>query len=213
MPNPADAEAHLRVIRSLMERSTHYRAISAPGALVGGLLSTGAGVWMAWRDYHGRACDRCELEVWLIVLALTAAVNLFCVWRTEHRPEQPWFSSRALWALRALAPSFILAALVSIPLSPISLYATGLVWSGGYALGLLAASHFAPKSLQHLGRAFYVATIAGIAQPFIAPTVGLQFSGSFYFELYMAATFGLFHLVYAALTWPRRGDAEASADV
>jgi hypothetical protein len=213
MPNPADAEAHLRVIRSLMERSTHYRAISAPGALVGGLLSAGAGTWMAVRDYHGKACDRCELQVWLIVLGLTAAVNLFFVWRTERRPEQPYFSSRALWALRALAPSFILAALVSLPLSQISLYATGLVWAGGYALGLLAASHFAPKSLQHLGRAFYVATVAGLAQPFIVPNFGSHLSGSLYFELFMAVTFGLFHLVYAALTWPRRGDAPASADV
>jgi hypothetical protein len=213
MPNPADAEAHLRVIRSLMERSTHYRAISAPGALVGGLLSTGAGAWMAWRDYYGKACDSCEFQVWLIVLALTAAVNLFYVWRSECRPEKTWFSSRALWALRALAPSFILAALVSIPLSQISLYATGLVWSGGYAVGLLAASHFAPKSLQHLGRAFYVATLAGLAQPFVVPGFGSHLSGAFYFELDMAATFGLFHLFYAALTWPRRGDAEASADV
>ena len=32
------AEEHLRVIRSLMERATIYRAISAPTALVGGLL-------------------------------------------------------------------------------------------------------------------------------------------------------------------------------
>lgn len=213
MPNPADAEAHLRVIRSLMERSTHYRAISAPGALVGGLLSTGAAAWMAWRDYHGKACELCELEVWLVVLALTAAVNLFIIWRTERRPEQPWFSSRAIWALRALAPAFIMAGLVSLPLSQISLYGTGLVWSGGYALGLLAASHFAPPSLRHLGRAFYAATFLGIAQPFVAPRVGIDFGGSFYFELYMGVTFGLFHLVYAALTWPRRGDAAASADV
>jgi hypothetical protein len=213
MPNPADAEAHLRVIRSLMERSTHYRAISAPGALVGGLLSTGAGTWMAWRDYHGKACESCELKVWLIVLAFTAAVNLFYVWRSERRSERPWFSARALWALRALAPSFILAGVVGVLLSQISIYATGLAWSGGYAVGLLAASHFAPKSLQYLGRAFYLATFAGIVQPFLGPGFLGGVPGAFCFEVFMAATFGLFHLVYAALTWPRRGDAEASADV
>ena len=33
------AEEDLRVIRSLMERATVYRAISAPAALVAGLLS------------------------------------------------------------------------------------------------------------------------------------------------------------------------------
>ena len=33
------AEEHLRVIRTLMERATIYRAISAPTALAGGLIA------------------------------------------------------------------------------------------------------------------------------------------------------------------------------
>jgi hypothetical protein len=36
---PSKAEEDLRVIRSLMERATIYRAISAPTALVAGSLS------------------------------------------------------------------------------------------------------------------------------------------------------------------------------
>jgi len=41
-------EEHLRVIRSLMERATIYRAISAPTALLGGLLAlaTSGTIWM-----------------------------------------------------------------------------------------------------------------------------------------------------------------------
>ena len=42
MNEPARAEAHLRVIRSLMERATVYRAISTPTALVGCVLALGA---------------------------------------------------------------------------------------------------------------------------------------------------------------------------
>ena len=42
-PRPK-AEEDLRVIRSLMERATVYRAISAPTALVAGLLSIFAAV-------------------------------------------------------------------------------------------------------------------------------------------------------------------------
>ena len=39
MPTRSEAEEHLRVIRSLMEKATIYRAISAPTALLGGVLS------------------------------------------------------------------------------------------------------------------------------------------------------------------------------
>ncbi len=41
MATHSEAEEHLRVIRSLMERGTIYRAISAPVALAGGLCSIG----------------------------------------------------------------------------------------------------------------------------------------------------------------------------
>ena len=40
------ARQQLRVIRSLMERATIYRSLSAPTALVGGLLSFG-GLFLA----------------------------------------------------------------------------------------------------------------------------------------------------------------------
>jgi hypothetical protein len=211
MPSPADAEEHLRVIRSLMERSTTYRTLSAQGALVGGGLALGAGLWMAWRASHGQACDKCELTVWMVVLAITTLANFTFLWRDDRRSGEPFFSARARWALRALAPSFILAGLVTLPLMVVSLYFMGLAWSAAYALGLLAASHFAPRSILLLGRAFFVATVLGMIPPLIAPSAGANVPGNTYFELYMAATFGLFHLLYAAFTWPRA--AGATADV
>ena len=48
------AEEHLRAIRLLMERATIYRAISAPTALVGGLLSVGlAAAMLVWQAGDG----------------------------------------------------------------------------------------------------------------------------------------------------------------
>src|SRR5688500_9258369 len=74
------AEEHLRVIRSLMEKATIYRTISAEGALVGGALSlitAIGGVWLAnasWAVPH----RWCLFELpWAAVFILTAAVNLF----------------------------------------------------------------------------------------------------------------------------------------
>ena len=44
MIDRSNAEEDLRIIRTLMERATIYRAISAPTALVGGLLAILAAV-------------------------------------------------------------------------------------------------------------------------------------------------------------------------
>jgi hypothetical protein len=225
MANPAGAEEHLRVIRSLMERATHYRTVSAQGALVGGLLALGAGSWMAWRDAHGLGCFHCEVTVWLIVLGITAAANLFFLWRTERETGETIPTRRARWALRAFAPSVLIAALGTILIctgryatyvvqgpsdlylnEPIPLYPLGMIWGACYSLGLLAASHFAPRSILFLGRAFLLATMIAAAIPRLLGDLSISF------EIYMAATFGLFHLVYALLTWPRSG-AAASADV
>ncbi len=45
---PADREAadHLKTIRALMERATVYRAISAPTAFAGGVLTLSICAWL-----------------------------------------------------------------------------------------------------------------------------------------------------------------------
>ena len=48
MKSPDAAAEHLRTIRSLMERATVYRAISGPGALLGGVLALGVGGVLLW---------------------------------------------------------------------------------------------------------------------------------------------------------------------
>ncbi len=211
MPNPSDAEEHLRVIRSLMERATHYRAISAQGALVGGLLSVLTAGLLIWRESRGHGCERCELVSWLVVLALTAAANLWFLWRDERARGEPFFSSRTRWALRALAPSFVTAGAVTLVLGDRVLLLLGVLWSAFYGIGLLATGHFAPKSINRLGRAFVaVALLAVVSEPLWGNMAGSGNPRAF--EFYMAATFGLFHLVYAALTWPRRAAAHEAVE-
>ncbi len=69
----AKAEEDLRVIRSLMERATVYRAISAPTALVAGLLSIVAAVAIYWNNevslfFHRAIRGRQFAEIWIAVL-------------------------------------------------------------------------------------------------------------------------------------------------
>ena len=99
------AEADLRVIRSLMERATVYRAISAPASLVAGLLSifAAAGIYLNNQaiPVHGRVFA----AVWLIVLILAVATNAFFIWREAKKDGRPFISSNEIVVTRYRAES------------------------------------------------------------------------------------------------------------
>jgi hypothetical protein len=104
-------------------------------------------------------------------------------------------------AFLSLAPAFFSAAVLTPLMShhPIHL---ALLWITLYGIGLLATQHFAPRSLVILGLTFFL-TGCGLLvawkhlfmpNPHIEPSA-LVVSGI------MAATFGGFHLAYAAAVW------------
>jgi len=196
------ASRQLRVIRSLMERATVYRAISAPTALVGGLLSLGGFVtaYDAKHYRHHPLSSNEFLIVWLVILALTGLTNLFFLSRGAAQRDEPFFSSGMKCAILSLAPAFFSAALLTFLIHrPIDL---ALLWITLYGIGLLGTQHFAPRSLVLLGLTFFL-TGCGLLltwkhlfmpNPHVEPSA-LVVSGI------MAATFGGFHLAYAAAVW------------
>ena len=208
----SEAEDHLRVIRSLMERATIYRAISAPTALAGGLLAlaTSGAIW--FYD-HQRAAEepgfdaRLFTEIWLVVLALVLGLNAFFVRREARRDGRVFLSSGARLAVRAVAPCLVLPAATTIwffkNAEPIDKEILVAVWIIFYGLCLLATAHFAPRSLVILGWAFLISGVIYLFWPksFLSDPRGMMPN------LAMGATFGLYHLVYAVCVWPRRAQA------
>src|SRR5271170_5308188 len=95
MTDSDSASRHLRVIRSLMERATIYRSISAPTALVGGLLSLGgfATAYYAKHHRHNPLSFDEFLIVWLVILGLTCFTNLVFLSRDAVRRQERFFSS------------------------------------------------------------------------------------------------------------------------
>ena len=197
-----DAQEQLRVIRSLMERATIYRSISAPTALIGGLLSLAgfATAYYARHRLHQPLTSPQFLIVWLVILALTALSNLIFLWRGAVRRREPFFSAGMKCALTSLAPAFVTAGVLSILIHrPIQLC---ILWMVLYGLGLLATQYFAPRSLVLLGTTFFLSGCvmmtcwrhfflsAGQSEPSTLVVSGI-----------MAATFGGFHLAYAAAVW------------
>jgi hypothetical protein len=210
------AEEHLKTIRRLMERATIYRAISAPTALVGGALSLVASFLTAdGIPKRTQSNDSTNFFVWfwLLVLLLTAATNTFIIVLGARRRNEPVFSASMKAAFIALAPAFIVGGVSTLggitagaDWDPSDSFQLGVTWAMLYGVGLLATSHFAPRSLTMLGWAFLLSGVAG------------TFGGSLLFRispdfpdrgvaLFMALTFGLFHLIYAACAWPRKGTA------
>src|ERR1700683_3368230 len=207
------ASKQLRVIRSLMERATIYRSISAPTSLVGGLLSLGgfATAYYAKHHRHHPLTPTEFLIVWLVILVLTGLANLIFLSRGAAHRGEPFFSSGMKCALMSVAPAFLSAAVLTPLLMhrPIQL---ALLWITLYGIGLLATQHFAPRSLVVLGLGFFI-TGCGLLvswKNLFIPTPHVEPSALVVSGL-MAATFGVYHLAYAALVWALGEEREEAA--
>jgi len=206
------ASQQLRVIRSLMERATVYRSLSAPTALVGGLLSFGGFATAYYAEvYLQKPFSPQEfLMVWLVILALTCLANTIFLWRGSVQRGDPFFSPGMKSALLSVAPAFVSAAILSFMIHrPIHL---ALLWCAFYGIGLLATQQFAPRSLVVLGTTFFITGCALLVswKPLFAPP-GHGEPSALVVSGIMAATFGGYHLVYAAAVWALGEDKDEAA--
>jgi len=198
--DPASASNQLRVIRSLMERATVYRSLSAPTALVGGLLSFG-GLALAYASdqLRGRPLSNVEfLLIWLVILVITGVTNGYFLWRESVRRGTDFFSAGMRCAFRSVAPPILCGGIFTLLVpTPAGL---ALFWILFYGLGLIAMQHFAPRSIVVLGWCFLVAGLGAMtymAAASVTPNTADPLAACWL----MALTFGLFHIVYAVAVW------------
>jgi hypothetical protein len=208
-----DPREQLRIIRTLMERATIYRAISAPTALVAGLLSLGAfaTAYYAKHHLHSNLTPRQFVVVWLVVLALTWLTNLLFLGRGAAQRGEPLFSAGMKCALASVGPAFLLAGLLTVLIhKPIQLC---IIWMVLYGLGLLATQHFAPRSLVALGAIFFAGgCVLMVAWKHLFLAAGQAEPSTLVVSGIMAGTFGGLHLAYAAAVWAMGGEPRWSAD-
>jgi hypothetical protein len=210
------AEEHLRIISSLVERATIYRAISAPVALVGGIASLAVAAWMlSRRGFIGSAelaepvTARDFIAPWLLPLVLTASADTLFIWREARRSQRQFLSPGLRLALRSLMPPMLVAGAMTFiawrnPTDLESPVIVALTWISCYGLALSATMSFAPRSLYGLGWSFVVTAVTWllvISAPTV-PTVDFL-HGQTGGNIAMALTFGVYHLIYAACTWSR----------
>ncbi|HWX16468.1 MAG TPA: hypothetical protein VNY07_07770 [Chthoniobacterales bacterium] len=203
------AEQNLSAIRELIERTEIYRSVSARTALIGGVLSilTAGAIYL--NDEVTRIWDRPvrprELAfAWLGVLFLTVTGSKLFLRGAARESGGAVNSRRMKLALRTIAPYLVIpAAFTGWFLTTGYLGAAEqdlvVVWIAFYGLMLLSTALFAPRSLALLGWAFLLTSLSvPVFSDVIDDRVGSVPT------VLMGVTFGLYHIIYAALNWPRK---------
>lgn len=207
MDGNSDIDERPRLIASLIERSEIYRRLFARVALFTGAMSVLFALGIYLNDETkltiGRSIRAREFAtLWIVIFVLEIVSSLFLLAREARRGGRPVLSAEFKLVLNQLKP---------FPIIPIGFtgwfFTTGyigaqelnlvVVWIAFYGLMLLSASLFAPRGITALGWAFLltslsVPVIVNLIEAFVSIDVP---------NVLMAGTFGLYHLIYAALNW------------
>ncbi len=200
-----------------MEKAHIYRAVSAPAALLGGVLALGATLWPVVHaaQTHGDAAfsNTTFLIIWHGILAACTVLNVVLLAREAKRRDQAFVSEGMKMALRAVSPPLIVGGVLAgglvIWLQNLTLAA--LIWVLCYGLALLATASFSPKSLTRLGWAFVIAGLVLFLVWAANGEVRDLRSDLGPASLVMALTFGLLHVVYAIAVFVSRPKGEEAA--
>ena len=197
MTTREEAVEQLRVIRTMMERATIFRALSGETALMGGAaalaaawLSDGKSGWH-WANF------------WFSGLGLVLIFNVIQILRASSAHHRVFWSTGLRTALRGALPSLVAGGFLGL------LFIRGAtaeqtkvaasIWIIHYGIALLAIREFAPRSMIWLGWAFVtfgLLSLGGLTHlsEFLSQAVG-HLSGSHL----MAIAFGGFHLIYGGI--------------
>jgi MFS family permease len=199
MPTADSAAAHLRTIRSLMERATVYRAISGAAGLIGGSLALVVGGLLLGRRETWQASNLEFAAIWCAVLLVVTVCNFVMLQRGAARRKEPFISSGMKHAARATAPpllaGFVLSMLVATTGPLVDHGGCALMvglWTVCYGLALLATGSFSPRSMQVLGAAFFIMGL-GLCQRALAGPPAEDYTLAL---RGMIGCFGMLHLFY-----------------
>lgn len=195
-----DAVEQLRIIRTMMERATIFRALSGETALMGGAAALAA----AWLS-DGK-CGWEWAYTWLIGLALVLVFNVFQIMRASTIHHRVFWNTGLRTALRGAAPSLVAGGFlgllfVRVPepnALPSTMFAAA-IWILHYGIALLAIREFAPKSMIWLGWAFVIFGLFCLAELTRVKQVPCWLTNKLTPSQLMAIAFGGFHLIYGAL--------------
>ncbi|MEO7099129.1 MAG: hypothetical protein ABI162_07185 [Luteolibacter sp.] len=206
MTTREEAAEQLRVIRSMMERATIFRALSGETALIGGAVSM-AVAWFSEKRHGWQWAGW-----WMGGLAVVLLFYAFQLFRMKATHQRPFWSSGLRMALRGALPSLISGGFMALLfVRSGNDLAAACMWVVHYGLALLAIREFAPKSMVWLGWAFVVFGVGSLASVTDVVHVDQQWLMHLNSSRVMAIAFGGFHLIYGGLIVTTGTREEAAA--
>jgi len=198
----------LAILGHLIENRKRYERAFAQTSLIGGILSIVACAAIVADDallrISGRPIGSREFVfVWILVCVVSAIVAAFLFHRATPSNGRDMKSAARKFVVVLISPCLL------VPFAFTSWFlATGylggaelelvVVWIAFYGLTLLSTSAFAPRSITLLGWAFL---LSALAIPLLEETFEIWLGNIP--VLLIGTTFGVYHVLYAAIVWPR----------
>lgn len=206
MPDSSETHERLDAIHYLLERERLYRAVSVPTALIAGTLSIVASAFFVWRmaSTGARVVDmNLFLGVWTAILAITLGVGARMLSREAGERGKGLYPPAVRLVGGMVMPFLLTAIALGLLLSwRGAAYSLTVTWITLYGLTLVATSHFAPKCIANLGWSFLITGLSLMLFVYLRIQLLIGYDRSELQSLFlMGATFGLFHVIYAVVTW------------
>jgi hypothetical protein len=180
---------NLRFIREAMERSTSFTAVPGYGGMLMGVTALAAAYIAAQQIYL-----RNWLIVWLTEAFLAAAIGLLGMWQKSKINDQSLFSTPARKFAFGSIPPLLCGIAITLGLWRYEHYEMmAPVWMLCYGAAVVNGGTFSVKAVPVMGWIFITMGAAAFALP------------AYYGNYFMAASFGLLHIVFGAIIAKRYG--------
>lgn len=180
---------NLRFIRETMERSTHFTAVPGYGGMLMGVTATAAAYIAAQQIYM-----RDWLIVWLTEAFLAFAIGLLAMWQKSKIRGESLVSAPARKFAFGFAPPLIAGVVITLGMWRYNNYEMmAPVWMVLYGSAVVTGGAFSVKIVHVMGWFFIALGAVAFALP------------AAYGNYFMAATFGLTHIIFGAIIARRYG--------
>ncbi len=180
---------NLKYIREAMERSTSFTAVPGYGGMLMGVTALAAAYIAAQQIYL-----RNWLIVWLTEAFLAAAIGLLGMWQKSKINDQSLFSTPARKFAFGSIPPLVCGIAITLGLWRYEHYEMlAPVWMLCYGAAVVNGGTFSVKVVPVMGWIFIVLGSAAFALP------------AYYGNYFMAASFGLLHIIFGAIIAKRYG--------
>lgn len=185
----AGAREHLRYIRDTLERAGSFTAVPGWGGVVVGVTALGAAAVAEFQK-----APSSWLLVWLVEAALAGVIGVWSVAWKAKSAHVPMLSGPGRRFALSFAPPLVVGALL-----------TAVLWQAGLVAALPGVWLLLYGTAVVTGGAFSIEIVPLMGLCFLVLGAVALFTPATWGDAFMAAGFGLLHVVFGALIARRHG--------